>query len=171
MSRLRKLDRAVLDTSSELLDSDDQAALIDRLSTENIHSYASGKRYLSLALLVQLPVVMYLEHHHNPQAAHAHLRVLLILLSNVLTLVNLREFAVGVASPVPIAVPVIVDVVNGIICCQLLYSLGAGWSLEKLYYLLPSINLGSLVLFRWWYVSTIHEVEALGKLTYKYKTV
>lgn len=159
MSRLRRLDKKLIDQhlNSDLpLDIDDQSFIVSQLTSSNRKSYNSNRLYFTILLLVQVPIIIVLNHLIR------NLNLVIVLLSTTLTLVKLRRDD-GVTR--------YLNYLNALICIPLVMSFITEIRFEKLYYLLPVVNLANLVLFRWWYSKTEKELEVLDGMKYKFKSV
>ncbi|KAK6457714.1 uncharacterized protein RJT20DRAFT_2263 [Scheffersomyces xylosifermentans] len=183
-SRLRKVDRSILEQSSDqdspaqLLDIDEQVELIHQLKNANDQTFTQFKSFLSIILAIELPIIILIELIHRHKDIHA----VLILLSILLSVINLRY------DPTKYDLKLLItsrhvasfgnfliyknNYINAVICIQLAYSfVSSGARPTNLYYLLPGINLISLYLFKSWFYETNKEVESLHNLKYKYKNV
>lgn len=183
-SRARKLDKQLL-ASQNYLDSDDQDALVTRLSTENFQSFKTYNRLLAYLIVVELPVLLLVTSRMDSALGPR----LLLILSNLLSLVNIlyKVTAVkvhlidylhkrNVNSTTVWVVDFVftftgVNIVNLVLNVQLWLR---AWALEgvlRLVYLVPSFNLVFLVLVNKWFTDVKHDIKGLHGMRYKFKSV
>ncbi|KAJ8140088.1 hypothetical protein OY671_006718 [Metschnikowia pulcherrima] len=194
MSRLRRLDRAILSEGADTpLDSEDQELLIAQLVEQNHASLRLFTKTLVGSILVEIPISV-LALRFSSESARP---VVLLLVSHVLTLVNclydfkpprstqndvnseadsfqnspsIRDKAVFVAKKLMSFHGVLT--LNIIVFLQLTYKLytSQGLKLIDLLLLLPLINMVAVTLIRHWYSSVAYEISGLHDLKYKFKT-
>lgn len=150
MSRVRKVDRHILDDSS-YLDIDDQEELLRQFSEGNQGFYKMYSRVLMIFEVVQVIVVMVLNKVSPIPMMSA------VLASIILSLVELTEFEYRWA----------VRGTNVVVVVLLLYHVD--W--EHLVYVLPAINLVCN-----YYLTRTHrylarDIGGLDELKYKFKSV
>lgn len=94
-SRIRKVDKSLLDQStveidlsSQFLDSDDQELFINQLTVENELQYKSSKKVLNLLILIEIPIIAYYLSSNVFDLERKTSSISFLVLSNLLTLVN-----------------------------------------------------------------------------------
>lgn len=150
MSRVRKVDRHILDDSN-YLDTDDQEELLRQFSEGNQGFYKMYSRVLMIFEVVQVIVVMVLNKVSPIPMMSA------VLASIVLSLVELTEFEFR--RPVRVA--------NVVVVLLLLYHVDR----EHLVYVLPAINLGCNYYLTRSHQYLARDIGGLDGLKYKFKSV
>ena len=169
MSRLRRLDKKIIDQHLDHdgpIDTDDQEQIIRELSVENRESYERGKFYIATVLLVELPLVIYASHISKSRG----FGLVLVILSTMLSLIKLKLDEI-VASDRVHQVLDWLNPINGVVCLPLVILLWQRDDWFRFYYLLPLMNLGNVVLFRWWFMKTAKDLKGLTGMKYKFKLV
>lgn len=94
-SRVRKVDRSLLDQStveidlsSQFLDTDDQELFINRLTVENELQYKNSKKYLNLLILIEIPIILYYLNSNIFKVSLKRNTLSFLILSNLMTLMN-----------------------------------------------------------------------------------
>lgn len=179
MSRLRRFDKAVLDLN-EPLDSDDQDLLITGFIRANDDSFSLYTKILGALILIEIPILLWAIKELDP-LSHASLKTMTVLLSCILTLVNLVYDVSKVGNQITsrirsttmgkVIAKVIsfhgINLLNGILLVQL--SLLIQWRLASLYYFVPVGNLITMNLLFRWHEQIKGNVKELGGLKYDYK--
>lgn len=150
MSRVRKVDRNILDDSS-YLDIDDQEQLIREFSEGNRGFYKMYGRVLMIFEVVQVIVVMVMNKVSRIPMMSA------VLASIVLSLVELTEFEYRR----------VVRGTNVVVVVVLLYYV----DLEHLVYVLPAINLGCNYYLTRSHQYLARDIGGLDGMKYKFKSV
>ncbi|CUM49106.1 unnamed protein product [Debaryomyces fabryi] len=150
MSRVRKVDRNILDDSS-YLDIDDQEQLIREFSEGNRGFYKMYSRVLMIFEVVQVIVVMVMNKVSRIPMMSA------VLASIVLSLVELTEFEYRR----------VVRGTNVVVVVVLLYYV----DLEHLVYVLPAINLGCNYYLTRSHQYLARDIGGLDGMKYKFKSV
>ncbi|PVH14592.1 uncharacterized protein CXQ87_002737 [Candidozyma duobushaemuli] len=186
MSRLRKVDRAILD-QNEPIDTEDQELLITQLRQRNDENLAIYTKVLALSVVVELPILVWLTRTANSKKEKLSL-TLLITLSSILSLLNLlydvnvlgehvsrklrsKAWAQGLAQPVRLALSYHgMNILNLILLLQLG---AAAWQsgLKSMYCIVPMGNLVMVLLMRKWHTEIKGNVKELDGLRYDYKGV
>lgn len=186
MSRLRKVDRAILE-QNEPIDTDDQELLITQLRQKNDENLAIYTKVLALSVVVELPVLLWLTKTADLRNDRLTF-TLLITLSSALSLVNLL-YDVGIlgehllrklilrgwdgrlAQPVRKALSYSgVNFLNLILLFQLAMAARAQ-GLKSMYCLVPAGNLVMVFCMRKWHTEIKGNVKELDGLKYDYKGV
>lgn len=159
MSRLRKVDRAIL-ALNEPLDSQDQELVIELLQTENNETHILYRKVIVLAIVVEiLPLA------HAAKSADSALVVMLSILSSVLLMASAwygnrikNVFLLDWGNSAVVAAAVLI-----------LWKKAVGW--PAVFVLVLVANLVTVVLLRKWHRSVGEDVKQLHHLRYKYKNV
>lgn len=186
MSRLRKVDRAILE-QNEPIDTDDQELLITQLRQRNDENLAIYTKVLALSVVVELPLLLWLTKTADLRSDRLTF-MLLITLSSALSLVNLlydvgilgdhllrkltlRGWNGGLAQPIRIALSYSgVNILNLILLLQLALAARAQ-GLKGMYCLVPVGNLVMVFCMRRWHTEIRGNVKELDGLKYDYKGV
>ncbi|OBA23126.1 hypothetical protein METBIDRAFT_99350 [Metschnikowia bicuspidata var. bicuspidata NRRL YB-4993] len=195
MSRLRRLDRAILTEAADItpLDSEDQEQLIVQLANYNDTSLRLFLKVLVGSILLEIPVSVFAMKH----SVGGTRPVALLIVCHVLTLVNcLYDFkqpsetaAAGslcaylltfdgprFRSLVFVSTHIFsfygILVLNTVVLIQLLCRVYAAHRFQALDMLLvlPVVNLVAVALIRKWYRDVSQEILGLHGLKYKFKT-
>mmetsp|Transcript_2098 Transcript_2098/g.2045 ORF Transcript_2098/g.2045 Transcript_2098/m.2045 type:complete len:151 (+) Transcript_2098:106-558(+) len=150
MSRVRKVDRTILDESS-YLDIDEQEELIREFSEGNRGFYKMYSQALMIFEITQVIVVMVMNKVSRMPMISA------VLASILLSLVELTEFEYRQA----------VRGANVVVVVVLLYYV----DLEHLVYVLPAINLGCNYYLTRSYRYLAKDIGGLDRMKYKFKSV
>lgn len=159
MSRLRKVDRAIL-ALNEPLDSQDQELVIRLLQTENNEKHIFYRKVMVLAIVAEiLPLA------HAAKSARSALVVMLSILSSVLLVASAwygnritRVFWLDWGNSAVVGAT-----------AWLVWRKAMG--LQGLFLVVLVANLVTVVLLRQWHRSLGEEVQQLQHLRYKYKNV
>ncbi|KAG7665505.1 uncharacterized protein J8A68_000907 [[Candida] subhashii] len=161
MSRLRKVDKSILEQSSSepvLLDTEDQTNLINNLSISNQQTYDKYVKYLSYLYIIQIMAIITIQFLTKPK-----LITLLILLSIALSVINIKF---------PNYYSTYVKYMNWGICIQCIVLLVMKIKEDReIFCILPVFNNISVWCFRNWFEDMIQHVDQLDKLKYKFKNV
>lgn len=168
MSRVRKLDRAILDESGPI-DSEDQDGLVHALSSENSAAFRRYARILLLSMVVELPAVLYLARFaHTPHAAV--LLLMLMLLSLVCCIYDVLAVGRSVQYVGKVVNKTVVFAVNALVLVQLAVVV---WrqhmGLYALFVVVPVANAVQVVVLHVLHDGIGNEVLGLRGLQYKYK--
>lgn len=155
--RTRKLDKSIIDQSA-YLDIDDQNNFITSLSNENLATYKKYLSYLQIIFILQLTVLIV----YQARIPLCCVLMSLISASFKYTILD-TKWANWLLQNI--------DYLNAVLCLQTLWQFRSTDWWRSLYMLLPSINLVTLVMFRWWNRKMENDVNGLEKLVYKYKSV
>lgn len=159
MSRLRKVDRAIL-ALNEPLDSQDQELVIELLRAQNNESHILYRKVMVLAIVVEiLPLA------HAAKSANSALVVMLSILSSVLLVASAwygNRFKhvkwLDGGNSVVVAATVLI-----------LWKKAVGW--QAVFALVLLANLATVFLLRKWHTSVGDDVQRLQHLRYKFKNV
>lgn len=192
MSRLRRLDRAILSegTDTTPLDSDDQEQLIAHFTEQNDTSLRLFLKVLIGSILLEIPIsILFMK-----RASGMARPMVLLLVCHVLTLINcLYDFrqpkaasSVGIDNHQNGSFSLQklrsiskylfsfygVFLLNTIVLLQLLYQVYSSHGFRPIDTLLvlPVINLIGVGLIRKWYSDVSKEIRDLHNLKYKFKT-
>lgn len=186
MSRLRKLDRAILDQNGPI-DIDDQDLLITQLRQKNDESFALYTKVLALSIVVELPILLWLAKTADLTRTRTLISVIMILSSLLSLMILLYDVNVlgnhllvhinGRVRSAKLALLIRfifsykgVNILNSVLLLQLggeLRKLG----LKGMYCVVPAGNLIMALLVRRWHTEIKGNVKELDGLKYDYKTV
>lgn len=162
-SRLRKFDKSILSQTTEfddnqLLDTQDQIDLIDKLSTSNQETYKQYNRYLTIFYVSQICLVSFLQVMKRSKDVTYLLFILSILLN--LISVNYSEYNQ------------IVKIISLFVSLQL-SCIGYFYQRDDqvLLFIVPWFNTITPYVFNYWFINMNDLVEELNKLKYEYKNV
>ncbi|CAI5756698.1 unnamed protein product [Candida verbasci] len=152
-SRLRKLDKSIIEQSN-LLDEDDQTEYINQLNTYNQTTYITYINYLSYLYILEIVLILLLV------ITASKLINILLLLSVTLSYILLK---------LKTDYDRIVQNVNYVMVLQL-GILGVARH-EFLYLVLPVFNITAPWVYKYWNNDFADQVDQLNRLKYKYKNV
>lgn len=162
-SRLRKFDKSILSQTTEfddnqLLDTQDQIDLIDKLTTSNRQTYKQYIRYLTIFYVSQICLVSFLQVMKRSKDVIYLLFTLSILLN--LISVNYSQYNQ------------IVKIISLFVSLQLsCISYFFQRDDQVLLFIVPWFNTITPYVFNYWFTNMNDLVEELNKLKYEYKNV
>ena len=162
-SRLRKFDKSILSQTTEfddnqLLDTQDQIDLIDKLTTSNRQTYKQYIRYLTIFYVSQICLVSFLQVMKRSKDVIYLLFTLSILLN--LISVNYSQYNQ------------IVKIISLFVSLQLsCISYFLQRDDQVLLFIVPWFNTITPYVFNYWFTNMNDLVEELNKLKYEYKNV
>ncbi|KAI3405768.1 hypothetical protein KGF56_001375 [Candida oxycetoniae] len=165
-SRLRKLDKLVLDqSSSALLDEEDQIEYIKELSIYNQEQYSKRKRQLIYLYIIEIITITVISlKYRNAAADLDNLTSLLLLLNICLNIITTIEPPFQIRK-----LHKWITVISGLISLQIIWM---DLTKKQVYYfaVLSSLNWSLPILFKYWFQEIGESVEDLNQLKYKYKS-
>ncbi|KAF3987622.1 hypothetical protein FT663_04384 [Candidozyma haemuli var. vulneris] len=186
MSRLRKVDRAILE-QNEPIDTEDQELLISQLRQKNDENLTLYTRVLALSVVVELPILLWLTKTADSKRDKT-LFTILIVLSSILSLLNLlydvsaigdhvsrrlisRDWNRNVAQVARYVLSYHgVNVLNALLLLQL-GNAARQSGFKNMYCIVPVGNLIMVFLLRKWHTDIKGNVKELDGLKYDYKGV
>lgn len=181
MSRVRRIDKAVLELN-EPLDSQDQELLISDFIRRNDDSLAMYTKVLGALILFEIPLLVWIIRAIDPYPRTA-LKIITITLSCVLTLINLSYDIGKMADQINQQVQNVtraaivkrlvsfgsINVINALLLLKLATVIERSWI--SLYYFVPLGNLITMNLLYYWHEQMKGNVKELNGLKYDYKSV
>ena len=169
-SRLRKFDKLLIDqSSSTLLDEDDQIEYINELNKYNYAQYEKSKKSLIYLYIIQIIAIIALHIFKlHPKEVQSNT---LLLLPQLLLLLSISINLIGTFKILELR-----KWKKWLMIVNILLMLQVTWidltNIKVYYYaILTWFDFAMPYLFRYWYELMDSAVEELGKLKYKYKNV